>query len=137
MNKSIVIGIISLLVIGCSPKISPDAYWGSQRWVLVEMKEVPVQLSGGSRDAFVEFIPSDKRFSGNAGCNRMNGNYAIEKRTRIKFSEVITTKMSCPDIAFETAFLSALNEVNRFESDGSTIRLKDDRKTLLVFQRRL
>jgi len=73
------------------------------------IKGVPVQLSGTRRDAYLTFMPGEKRFSGNAGCNTINGNYQIEK-TRIHFSEIISTKMSCPDIGFETAFLQTMRE---------------------------
>lgn len=133
--------IFSLLVgftflFSCTPKLSPDSYWGSQRWVLTEMKEVPVQQSGTRRDAYLEFIPADKKMAGNAGCNRISGGYLLEKKDRLKFQEVISTKMACQDMAFETTFLSLLNEVNRFEQQGSTLFLKDDRKVLLKFEER-
>lgn len=124
------------VVLSCSPKLSPDSYWGNQRWVLTEMKEVPVQLSGTRRDAFLEFMPADKKFSGNAGCNRISGNYTLEKKNHMKFNEVISTKMACTDMAFETTFLSVLNEVNRFEQENNVLLLKDDGKVLLRFEQR-
>lgn len=124
------------LISSCNPKMSPDSYWGNQRWVLTEMKEVPVQQSGTRRDAFLEFMPADKKMAGNAGCNRISGNYTLEKKDRIKFGEVISTKMACQDMAFETTFLSVLNEVNRFEQQNTTLILKNDRKVLLKFEQR-
>ncbi|MEI9810120.1 MAG: META domain-containing protein [Bacteroidota bacterium] len=66
---------------------------GRQRWVLVEMKGVPVQQSGGRNDAYVNFEVNEKRFRGNGGCNQINGKYSIDKST-IQFSEVISSKMS-------------------------------------------
>ncbi len=136
MKKSFLAIAILVAITGCSPKLAPDSNWGYQRWVLIELKEVPVQQSGGARDAFVEFFPTDKRFSGNGGCNRINGTYTLEKRSNIKFSEVTSTKMSCPDIAFENTFLAALSEVNRFEILDNNMLLKDDNKVLLILQRR-
>lgn len=124
------------LFFSCTPKLSPDSYWGNQRWVLTEMKEVPVQQSGTRRDAYLEFMPADKKMAGNGGCNRISGGYLLEKKDRIKFQEVVSTKMACQDMAFETTFLSLLNEVNRFEQQGSTLFLKDDRKVLLKFEQR-
>ena len=46
----------------CSPKLSPDAGWSHQEWVVVEMKGVPVQQSGGRRDAHITFDPTEKDF---------------------------------------------------------------------------
>jgi len=115
----------------CSPRLSPDYSWQGKRWTVIELKEVPVQLSGGRRDAYLTFMPGEKRFNGNAGCNTMNGTYKIEK-SKIYFSEIITTKMSCPDISFETTFLQTLDKVNRFEVSGNTILLKRDNDVLVI-----
>ena len=124
-----------LLAAACSPKISPDRYWSEKRWILTELKEVPVQLSGTRRDAYIEFSWTDKRFSGNGGCNQINGNYTLEKND-LAFTEVTSTKMSCPDLAFETTFLEALSDVDRYQLENDQLILKDGRKTLLRFQAR-
>jgi heat shock protein HslJ len=119
--------------IACSPKLSPDAGWGRQRWVVVEMKGVPVQQSGSRRDASLNFETAEKRFTGNGGCNQINGNYTIEKND-IHFSDVISTKMSCSDIEFENTFLSLLGTVDRYEVNGNDLLLKRKRETLLVLR---
>ena len=129
--------ILSLAVIfgNCSPKLSPDAGWSRQRWILTEMKGVPVQLSGGRKDAYLSFETGEKRFTGNAGCNQVNGNYSLDKND-IHFTEIITTKMSCEDIAFENTFLDLLKRVDRFEQKGSELLLKRKREVLLVLSSR-
>ena len=131
--KYVFILLISIIVISCSPRISPDAGWGYQRWVLVEMKGVPVQQSGGRRDAFIRFDVAEKRFSGNGGCNQVNGNYNLDKNS-IHFTDVISTKMSCNDIDFENTFLSTLNTVDRYEVRGNDIALKRKREIVLVLR---
>ena len=131
--KYLFILLISFLVFNCSPRMSPDAGWGHQRWVLVEMKEVPVQQSGGRRDAFIRFEVAEKRFTGNGGCNQINGNYTVEKNS-IHFTDVISTKMSCSDIEFENTFLSTLNSIDRYEIRGNDIVLKRKREVLLVLR---
>src|SRR5688572_18032596 len=108
------LSFVIITALSCSPKLAPDQNWGNQRWVLTELKEVPVQLSGSRKDAYIEFSPSDKRFTGNGGCNRINGNYSLEKKNRIKLSEIISTKMSCTDIAFETTFLATLGDIDSY-----------------------
>ena len=129
--------ILSLAVIlgNCSPKLSPDAGWSRQRWILTEMKGVPVQLSGGRKDAYLGFETGEKRFTGNAGCNQVNGNYSLDKND-IHFTEIITTKMSCEDIAFENTFLDLLQRVDRFEQKGNDLLLKRKREVLLVLSSR-
>ena len=131
--KYLFILLISVLILNCSPRLSPDSGWGYQRWVLVEMKGVPVQQSGSRRDAFIRFEVADKRFTGNGGCNQINGNYSVDKKM-IKFTEVISTKMSCNDIEFENTFLSTLSSIDHYEVRGSDLLLKKSKETRLVLR---
>ncbi|MDZ4794223.1 MAG: META domain-containing protein [Bacteroidota bacterium] len=117
----------------CSPKLSPDAGWGNQRWVLVQMKGVPVQQSESRRDAFLNFEVGEKRFIGNGGCNQVSGNYTID-RNSISFGEVLSTKMSCSDIEFETVFIATLGSIDRYEIKGNELLLKRKREVLLVMR---
>ena len=128
---------LSIMVTGlaCSPKLAPDAGWARQRWVLVEMKGVPVQQSGSRRDAYINFEVPEKRFSGNGGCNQLSGNYTIDKN-EIRFTEVTSTKMSCEDIAFENTFLDNLQLVDRYEMNGSDLLLKKKREIVLILRPR-
>lgn len=119
----------------CSPKIAPDATWGRQQWAVVEMKGVPVQQSGGRRDAHIVFEVAEKRFRGNGGCNQVNGIYHLDKR-EIHFTDVVATKMSCEDIDFENVFLTELGRVDRYEVNGNELRLKRRQETLLVLRSR-
>ena len=131
--KYLSVFFIAFISLQCSPKLSPDYNWGNQRWVLVEMKKVPVQQSESRRDAYLNFDVGQKRFSGNGGCNQINGNYDLDKN-EIHFSEIISTKMSCNDIEFENVFLSALSSINRYEIRGNDLVLKRKREELLVLR---
>ena len=111
----------------------PDAGWARQNWVVVEMKGVPVQKSGGRRDAHIAFEVAEKRFTGNGGCNQINGNYTLDKN-EIKFTDVIATKMACNDIEFENTFLSTLSSIDRYEVNGNDLLLKKRKETLLVLR---
>ena len=119
----------------CTPKLSPDSNWTGRRWVLTEMKGVPVQLSGGRRDAYINFEAAEKRFTGNGGCNQISGNYSLDKKD-IHFGEVISTKMSCEDIQFENTFLSTLSSIDHYEVRGSDLLLKKNKETRLVLRSR-
>ena len=121
--KYVSILLIALIGFQCSPKLSPDYAWGNQRWVLVELKGVPVQQSESRRDAYLNFEVAEKRFTGNGGCNQINGNYTLDKDD-IRFTDVVSTKMSCSDIDFENTFLSALSSIDRYEIRGDDILLK-------------
>jgi len=131
--KYLLLLFIIIPAFNCSPKLSPDSAWGNQQWVVVELKGVPVQQSGGRRDAHISFDVAVKKFSGNGGCNQINGNYSLDKN-EIKFTEVLSTKMSCNDIEFENAFLSTLSTIDRYEVKGSDLLLKRNKETRLVLR---
>ena len=133
--KNLFILSLVLFLFSCSPKLSPDVGWARQRWVVTEMKGIPVQLSGGRRDAFIRFETDEKRFTGNGGCNQINGGYAVDKK-EIRFSQVVSTKMSCEDIAFEGTFLDLLSKVDRFEQKGNDLLLKRKKEVLLILSSR-
>ena len=53
------------------------------------------------------------KLHGNTGCNILNGRLDIdmEQPNSISFSEIITTRMACPDLNYETALVVALEEI--------------------------
>ena len=118
--------------IACTHKLAPDASWSGRRWVLTEMKGVPVQLSGGRRDAYINFDVVEKKFTGNGGCNQISGSYTLDKKD-IHFGEVMSTKMSCEDIQFENTFLSVLNSIDHYEQRGDDLIFKKKKEVLLRF----
>lgn len=131
--KYLLIALIAFTTIQCSPKLSPDTGWARQRWVVVEMKGVPVQQSGGRKDAFLNFEINEKRFNGNGGCNQINGNYSVNK-SDINFTDVTSTKMMCQDMAFESTFLTVLSTVDRYEINGADMYLKKKNEILLILR---
>jgi heat shock protein HslJ len=133
--RTLLVFIFALILSKCSPKLSPDATWGRQQWAVVEMKGVPVQQSGGRRDAHLVFDIAEKRFTGNGGCNQINGNYKADRK-EIHFTDVVATKMSCDDIQFENVFLYELGKVDRYELTDNELRLKKRQETLIVLRSR-
>lgn len=126
----------SLVLFSCSPKLSPDNNWAEGKWILTELKEVPVQISGNDlRDAHIEFSPSSKTYKGFGGCNRIAGNYTISS-SKINFTATNAKFAGCPDVPFESTFLSLLNDVNKYSLSGDVMTLKNGSKTLMKLQRK-
>ena len=91
----------------------------SRRWNLIEIRGAKTESS----TAFVEFNGAEKRFAGNAGCNRMFGKF-VTNGNEIKLSEIGTTKIFCSQegvMKLESDFIKALETVNRFEQTGSLL----------------
>lgn len=88
----------------------------SGEWILTALNESPIVSA--DYQTFVLFDLVQNRFSGNAGCNRMSGKVSLTNDSdSIRFSEVLTTRMACPALSQEQAFLAALENVARFEKN--------------------
>jgi heat shock protein HslJ len=132
------LALVSLLFLfSCSPKLSPDTNWAEGKWVLIELKEVPVQISGNfERNAHISFLPSTKNYQGFGGCNKISGSYTIGKSS-LKFNAVTSKLAPCPDVPFETTFLSVLNVVDKYAINGDIMTLNDGKKIVMKLQRKL
>ncbi len=119
------------ILVSCSPKVAPDHNWDMKRWTLYELKTVPVQLSGTEKDANLLFVPSQKQVSGTGGCNRISGSYEISKKGKIRFLNVVSTKMMCNDQAFEDRFLEVLNEVDGYTIENTSLLLKKGKEVVM------
>jgi heat shock protein HslJ len=122
--------LIILLSIGICAQSTRNSLSG-KHWSLTEMNGKAVKNS----KAFVEFNQNDNRFTGNAGCNRMFGEYKLNG-SKIDFSNVGTTKRFCsqPDLMkLETAFTRALAETTKLQRNGNELKLYNGNRLILRF----
>jgi heat shock protein HslJ len=93
------------------------------RWVLVRLGDQPVTVQQGRPEPYIVLQATSKQIAGHAGCNRLSGGYEIKADT-LKLTHLTTTRMACPEIATEHAFLNALESVTHW-------RLMDNQLVLL------
>lgn len=103
-------------------------------WKLAEMEGIPAEAINAGADAFtLKFDAADTLVSGRTNCNRFFGKY--EKQDgKLEFGNLGMTRMACPDMQYEDAFVKMLDEVDRFEIKGAELTLFDDHKALAVFK---
>ncbi len=136
MKLSFILASVMFLSFSCSPKLPPDNNWAIGKWILTELKEVPVQQSGNTnKDAHLVFETVSKSYRGFGGCNTINGTYIINN-DKIKFTALASRFAACPDVPFETTFLNALNEVDKYLVTGNTMVFKKGKTTLIKMQRK-
>lgn len=133
MNR--ILMLLVVLAAACSPKVSPDASLVGNKWTLIEMNGVPVQVSGTDKDAHFIFNTAEKRYSGSSGCNRMMGTYNMKSNGEVRFSPPAGTMMSCVDQAFENAFMKFFATVNRYEIRNDELLLKQDKNVVMRLKR--
>lgn len=96
-----------------------SAIYGSQ---VPQMEKTP----------FLAFDMEQKRIHGNAGCNIVNGGFSQEegKANSLKFSQMISTMMACPDMDTEHQILEALGKVTGFSlNQDQAVALLDEAGT--------
>lgn len=102
------------------------------RFVLVEIMGKPYTATEGEREAFIQFMPVEMRAAGNSGCNSFTGSYELKDGSRIRFSQMASTKMACMDMTIEQEFLNILQSADSYWFDGATLVLNRARMAPLA-----
>lgn len=112
-------------------KHNPEFLNGAWRIVSLSSEDVP-------QDAGLEMVidlPEGKMHA-NGGCNVINGSIVSEPSVpdAIRFDNLISTRMMCPNISVEQKFINCLAEVNSASvgSDPGTALLKDSQGNVLI-----
>jgi len=118
------------LTTGCMSASEPVEKAASQmlvgtHWRLTQLGDVIVDNPAGERDVHFVLQGTDLLVSGNAGCNRMFGRYAL-KGDAIKFDQMGGTRMFCEArMELEQKFLGMFGEVSGWRITGNTLQLLD------------
>lgn len=87
-------------------------------------------------ETFFILKSKDNRLKGFAGCNTFGGTFILEKRNTIRFTNVLSTLMACPDITInETEFLKNFNLTGNYTIKDDVLSLSiGKRAPLAVFE---
>ena len=86
---------------------------------------------------FIALNTDEKRLHGNAGCNVINGGFEqdADQPSSLRFTQVISTMMACPDMETEGKILQALNKVRSFakgQADGTMVLMDENGAEVMV-----
>lgn len=103
----------------------------NQNWYLVNENDVVKGLY--DKDVSIVIDEANATVSGFAGCNNFTATFTKVSGVTsfVNFSE---TKMACPNLGKEKAFLSMLKNVNRYEVVGKELHLYKGNILLLTFK---
>lgn len=111
---------------------SSDRSITDTRWKLVELMGQPVDSTVNNKEPFIMLSAADKRVQGNGGCNTIAGSYALEEGNRITFSQMISTRMACPNMETETQLLTVLETADNYSLNGEQLTLNKARMAPLA-----
>ena len=106
-------------------------------WEIVSVKGNPVREV--EKQPQLVFNVAEKRVHGNASCNTINGSFTQEEgqAASLRFNQMISTMMACPNMDVESSILKALDEVRSFEikADGTVSLLGADGAEVLSLKK--
>lgn len=88
-----------------------------------------------SETPVIEIDTRTQHFLGSAGCNRITGRLLFEKDI-LRFADVASTRMACPDLEAEAEFLNTLQGVTSYTVKDLKLYLSaGDSENVLVFKK--
>ena len=90
-------------------------------WKLVELLGKKIPDSAINKEMYIVLKKEQNRVQGNGGCNTIAGTYTLSKQNQLLFSQMISTRMMCPSIKYEDAFLKALSTTNHYYLSADTL----------------
>lgn len=103
-------------------------------WKLAQMGAIPATAINQEADFFtLEFNAADTMVAGRTNCNRFFGKYEL-KGQKLSFGNLGMTRMACPDMQYEDAFVKMLDEVDSYAIEGSELKFYDDKKVVAEFR---
>jgi heat shock protein HslJ len=99
-------------------------------WKLVTLndKDVTKQIN----EPHIVFDSENKRVSGNNGCNKFSCNFDQPDLNRLKFGNIVSTKMACVGENIEDDFFSVLEQTTIYSLTSVELKLKNECDTTLA-----
>lgn len=115
-------------------KVSSEDLIVGKYWKLKTLEGKDIKMAENQdREIFFTLEAHENRITGFAGCNRISGEYIIEKGNRISFKNIATTLKACPDFdGNETEFLNVFNLANNYTINGDILSLNVGKRAPLA-----
>ena len=112
----------SFLLSSCAQtKIIVSKEQVQNKWMILTIVGIPNEKV--SADAYIDL--SDNTKSGaKAGCNQLFFSYELLEKNKIKFSDVGSTRMACPDMVAEDQLLKLFPIIDNVEIRNGMLILK-------------
>ena len=103
-------------------------------WKLKTLEGKNVQMvDNQEKEIFFMLKNEENRVTGFAGCNTILGSYTLEEGNRIRFSNMGSTMMACPDVDLrESDFLKIFELVDNYTINGDELSLNVGRRAPLA-----
>lgn len=131
-----VVTVLSILMVGCChcrsyQKKTRRPLVGTE-WQLIQLGGETIQPQEGS---FTVTLSTDNgQITGVGACNRLSGPYKSDEKRSLKIGPLASTRMACPDLKREQAFIQALESATHYDMDGPMLLILSNGELRAVFQ---
>ncbi|WP_299382311.1 META domain-containing protein [uncultured Lacinutrix sp.] len=141
-TRIILLAIIMISIMSCNSEKKTNSevisdtitekYW---KLKTLNGREVTM-VENQTRETYFILKSEDNRLKGFAGCNTFGGTFTLEKGNSIRFTNVLSTLMACPDVVVnETEFLKVFNLADHYTIKDDVLSLNiGKRAPLAVFE---
>lgn len=131
-----IIGLfLAMIMVSCGSEnkiIETDKNTIHSKWELNVLDGEQIKIN---KSIFID-LTEDDIVNGFIGCNRLTGSYSITNESQIKFNELATTRMVCPEMDMENKILELLNTADNFTIDSGKLMLNiGKRAPLAIFSK--
>jgi len=102
-------------------------------WKLAELNGKSI---GDENEPHLVLKSLNNRIVGNGGCNGFGGKYELTKGNGIRISNLISTKMACMEITYESTFFNVLEKADNYLITSDTLLLQSNNQVLARFVRK-
>ncbi len=142
-NGKALLAVLILSIVGCnsSKKASDSAVDGKKiinyMWEMTALESVKLDQSNTEGKKIYFQLNDDMTVNGYSGCNIFSGQYKLEPGNMIKFSNMASTRMFCPDVKVkEQDVLNVFQVANNYTiSNGKLTLTIGKRAPMATFKR--
>ena len=129
--------VLGLLNLGFSVSSKAQVQELNHRWRVTYVGKFQNPRSQKKMEAlFFEFDAAAGTYSGNLGCNSVQGTFTLMKENGLVFNPGRRTLMTCPSMEVELDMENALERTKAYKIESGTLYLLDDSgKTLMLLQK--
>lgn len=130
--KFIINIIVAALVVSCGTSNKNKETANNTFYKKWELSTLNNKQITAKQPIYIE-LTKDKKVIGFIGCNRITGSYTIEDKSNIKFNQLATTRMACPNMELENDVLKVLNTTDSFTIKNGKLSLNNSNALLATF----
>lgn len=102
-------------------------------WVLKEFPGAVTPMPTLEKEVYMMFEDSTAQVKGYLGCNGFGGKFVADNSGGLVISNVMSTKMACPQLDVENTFAKAMEATTRYKIEKDMLYLQKGDSVLATF----